>query len=108
MQDLFPHPWLVNTLLDHGFIAQQRRELAQAGEPEALAAWLAQHFAPAALSQRSQAQLEDTFIGPLLSELGWCKVAQETLTVQGKLAKPDWCLLLEPGQDDALVASKDH
>ena len=35
-------------------------------------------------------------------------MAQETLTVQGKLAKPDWCLLLQPGQDDALVASKDH
>lgn len=108
MQDLFPHPWLVNTLLDDGFIAQQRRELAQASAPEGLAAWLAQHFAPAALSRRSEAQLEDTFIGPLLAQLGWCKVAQETLTVQGKLAKPDWCLLLQPGQDDALVASKDH
>ena len=108
MQDLFPQPWLVNTLLDDGFIAQQRRELAQASAPEGLAAWLAQHFAPAALSRRSEAQLEDTFIGPLLTELGWCKVAQETLTVQGKLAKPDWCLLLQPGQDDALVASKDH
>ena len=108
MQDLFPQAWLVNTLLDDGFIAHQCSQLAQASAPDGLAAWLAQHFAPAALSRRSEAQLEDTFIGPLLTQLGWCKVAQETLTVQGKLAKPDGCLLLEPGQDDALVASKDH
>ena len=108
MQDLFPSPWLINTLLDEGFIAQQRHALAQADDVYGLAPWLAQHFVPATLSQRSEAQLEDTFIGPLLAQLGWCKVAQETLTVQGKLAKPDWCLLLQPGQDDALVASKDH
>ena len=108
MQDLFPSPWLVNTLLDEGFIAQKRQELGKAGEPYGLVPWLEQHFDPAALSRRSEAQLELTFIGPLLAELGWHKVAQETLTVQGKLAKPDWCLLLHPGQDDALVASKDH
>jgi hypothetical protein len=41
-------------------------------------------------------------------QLGWVSVAQETLTVQGKLAKPDWCLLLHPNQDHTLVASKDH
>lgn len=111
MQPLHPpssSPWLTNTLLDEGFIAQQRHALGQADEPYGLAAWLAQHFVPTALSQRSEAQLEDTFIGPLLTQLGWCKVAQETLTVQGKLAKPDWCLLLEPAQGDALTASKDH
>ena len=108
MQDLFPSPWLTNTLLDEGFMAQQRHALGQADEPYGLAPWLAQHFVPATLSQRSEAQLEDTFIGPLLTQLGWCKVAQETLTVQGKLAKPDWCLLLEPAQGDALIASKDH
>jgi hypothetical protein len=108
MQDLFPSPWLTNTLLDEGFMAQQRRALGQAPEPYGLAAWLAQHFVPATLSKRSEAQLEDTFIGPLLTQLGWCKVAQEILTVQGKQAKPDWCLLLESAQGDALVASKDH
>ena len=31
MQDLFPSPWLVNTLLDEGFIAQKRQELGLAG-----------------------------------------------------------------------------
>ncbi len=108
MQDLFPRPWLVNTLLDEGFIAHKRQELGQAGVPFGLTPWLAQHFDPVALSRRSEAQLELTFIGPLLAQLGWCKVAQETITVQGKLAKPDWCLLLDPGQDDALVASKNH
>ena len=30
------------------------------------------------------------------------------MTVQGKLAKPDWCLLTTAGLDDALIASKDH
>ena len=28
--------------------------------------------------------------------------------MQGKLAKPDWCLLSQPGQDNQLIASKDH
>ena len=108
MQDLFPQPWLVNTLLDDGFIAQQCSELGQASVPCGLAAWLEQHFDVALLSIRSEAQLEEKFIGPLLKQLGWASVTQETLVVQGKLAKPDWCLLLDPGQDDALVASKDH
>lgn len=108
MQDLFPTPWLVNTLLDDGFIAQQLGALGQAGVPYGLADWLQQHFDAAQLAIRSEAQLEEKFIGPLLRQLGWTSVAQETLTVQGKLAKPDWCLLLQPGQGDALVAGKDH
>ena len=100
MQDLFPHPWLVNTLLDEGYIAQQRGTLAQAGVPYDLPAWLAQHFDAAVLSIRSEAQLEEKFISPLLKQLGWVSVAQEAITVQGKLAKPDWCLLLDPSQDN--------
>ncbi|MBI4742248.1 MAG: hypothetical protein HY777_12035 [Betaproteobacteria bacterium] len=40
--------------------------------------------------------------------MGWTKVSQMGFTVQGKFAKPDWSLLLEPGQDDALIGSKDH
>lgn len=108
MQDLFPSPWLVNTLLDEGFMAQKREALGRTALPYDLAPWLAQHFDAAALSIRSEAQLEEKFIGPLLKQLGWVSVVQETITVQGKLAKPDWCLLLEPGQDDELVASKDH
>ncbi|MDD2881258.1 MAG: hypothetical protein PHQ58_12550 [Rhodoferax sp.] len=76
--------------------------------PYGLNDWLAAHFDVASLSQRSEAQLEERFIGPLLTQLGWTSVTQQTITVQGKLAKPDWCLLLEPGQDNALIASKDH
>lgn len=108
MQDLFPNPWLINTLLDEGYIAQKREALGKAALPYGLGPWLERHFDAATLSIRSEAQLEEKFIGPLLQQLGWVSVTQETLTVQGKLAKPDWCLLLEPGQDDALVASKDH
>ena len=107
-QDLFPQHWLTNTLLDDGFIVQKTNQLAAQPLPYALDAWLAEHFQAAALATYSEAQLEDRFIGPLLTQLGWLKVAQETITVQGKLAKPDWCLLSQPGQDNQLIASKDH
>ncbi len=70
MQDLFPTPWLLNTLLDDGFIAQQRNALGQAGVPYGLADWLAQHFDADQLSIRSEAQLEEKFIEPLLKQLG--------------------------------------
>ncbi len=107
-QDLFPQHWLTNTLLDDGFIVQKTNELAAQPLPYALDAWLAAHFQATTLATYSEAQLEDRFIGPLLTQLGWLKVAQETITVQGKLAKPDWCLLSQPGQDNQLIASKDH
>ena len=107
-QDLFPQSWLVNTLLDEGFVAQKITELARQPLPYGLTDWLDTHFDVASLSQRSEAQLEERFIGPLLTQLGWTSVTQQTITVQGKLAKPDWCLLLAPGQDNALIASKDH
>jgi hypothetical protein len=106
--DLIPHPWLANTLLDDGFIARKSDELAGKPLPYDLQTWLGSHFDPASLAARNEAQLEEKFIGPLLAQLGWTKVSQESIVVQGKLAKPDWCLLLEPGQDNALIASKDH
>ena len=106
--DLFPSPWLVNTLLDEGFIARKKLQVGQLALPYGLGPWLDQHFDADNLSRRSEAQLEDRFIGPLLTQLGWTKVTQEVITVQGKQAKPDWCLLLQPGQDNALIASKSH
>lgn len=106
--DLFPSPWLVNTLLDDGFMAQKRIDLGAQGVPYDLAAWLQAHFDAPTLAQRSEAQLEERFIAPLLTQLGWTKVTQQTITVQGKLAKPDWCLLLYPEQDNALITRKDH
>jgi len=33
MHDLFPSPWLVNTLFDEGYIAQKREELGKAPLP---------------------------------------------------------------------------
>jgi hypothetical protein len=46
--DLFPQHWLINTLLDDGFIAQKAAELA--AQPPvcagALADWLAAYFKP--------------------------------------------------------------
>ena len=106
--DLFPQPWLANTLLDDGFIAQKMSELVAKPLPYDLQSWLAAHFDTSSLAARSEAQLEEKFIGPLLAQLGWTKVSQETITVQGKLAKPDWCLLDQPEHENTLIASKDH
>lgn len=109
-QDFFPQHWLSNTLLDDGFIAQKAGELAV--QPPAcadgLADWLTANFNPAALAARNEAQLEEKFIAPLLARLGWSKAYQVGLTVQGKFAKPDYCLLLEAAQENALIASKDQ
>ncbi len=107
-ESLFPRHWLDNKLLDEGFIAQKIKELASKPALYDLEAWLGEHFDATNLAVRSEAQLEEKFIGPLLTQLGWTKVTQETITVQGKLAKPDWCLLQHAGQDNALIASKDH
>ena len=98
----------MNTLLDEGFVANKKVALGQQTIPYALSEWLAAHFNTDWLSKRSEAQLEEKFIGPLLVQLGWVCVPQQSMTVQGKLAKPDWCLLLEPGQDNVLIASQDH
>jgi hypothetical protein len=106
--DLMPTPWLTNTLLDEGFVAQKKLALGQQVVPYGLSIWLVEHFNAEVLGKRSEAQLEEKFIGPLLKQLGWITVSQQIITVQGKLAKPDWCLVLQPGQDDALIASKDH
>jgi hypothetical protein len=107
-QDLFPQHWLTNTLLDDGFITQKASELLAKPIPYDLQAWLTAHFDAPSLAAVNEAQLEVKFIGPLLAQLGWTKVTQEALIVQGKLAKPDWCLLVDPGQDKALSATKDH
>ncbi|MEO5606191.1 MAG: hypothetical protein ABIR13_01210, partial [Polaromonas sp.] len=107
-QNLFPQHWLTNTLLDDGFIVQKTNELAQKPLPCGLEAWLAEHFDPAALAARNEAQLEEKFIAPLLAQLGWSKAYQVGITVQGKFAKPDYCLMLRPEQENALIASRDH
>lgn len=107
-QDLFPQHWLTNTLLDDGFIAKKLSELASKPLPYGLHAWLVEHFDAPNLAARNEAQLEEKFITPLLARLGWAKAYQEGITVQGKFAKPDYCLLLHPEQENALVASKDH
>ena len=107
-QDLFPDPWLVNTLLDQGFVDQKKGELAEQPIPYDLSNWLSAHFDAEQLSKGKEAQLENKFIGPLLTQLGWAAVNQQSIIVQGKHAKPDWCLLLESEQADALVASADH
>lgn len=107
-QDLIPQHWLTNTLLDDGFIVQKTKELAAKPLPCHLDAWLTENFHPATLSARNEAQLEEKFIAPLLAQLGWSKVYQAGMTVQGKFAKPDYCLLLQAEQENALIASRDH
>lgn len=107
-QDLFPQYWLNNTLFDDGFIAQKLSDLADKTPVYELPAWLNENFDPTVLATRSEPQLEEKFIGPLLALLGWTKVPQEVITVQGKQAKPDWCLLLHPEQENLLIKGKDH
>lgn len=107
-QDLFPRPWLTNTLLDDGFIAQKANELLAKPIPYALEVWLKEHFDAPTLAARNEAQLEEKFIAPLLAQLGWAKAYQVGVTVQGKFAKPDYCLVLHPEQENALIASRDH
>ena len=106
--DLFPRHWLTNTLLDDGFIAQKLSELAGKAPGYDLPAWLSENFDAPVLAARSEPQLEEKFIGPLLAQLGWTKVPQEVITVQGKQAKPDWCLLLHPEQENVLIGGKEH
>lgn len=107
-QDLFPQHWLTNTLFDDGFITQKSSELAGKLNPYDLEAWLKEHFDAHALAARNEAQLEEKFIAPLLAQLGWAKAYQVGITVQGKFAKPDYCLLLKPEDENKLIACKDH
>ncbi|MDO8448534.1 MAG: hypothetical protein Q7T10_06975 [Rhodoferax sp.] len=107
-QDLFPQHWLTNTLLDDGFIAQKAGELLAKPLPYDLQAWLKEHFDAVTLAARNEAQLEEKFIAPLLAQLGWSKAYQVGLTVQGKFAKPDYCLVLHSEQENGLIARKDH
>ncbi len=104
--ELFAAPWLNNSLLDTSFLQQKSRELAAQPLPPGWLAWLRQQFQPSQLAASNEAQLEDRFISPLLKQLGWVSVPQQVLVVQGKTAKPDWCLLLEPEQAQALIAQQ--
>lgn len=107
-QDLSPNPWFVNTLLDQGFVDQKKGELAEQPIPCDLGPWLTAHFDAAQSCKVNEAQLEARLIGPLLAQLGWATVNQQSIVVQGKHAKPDWCLLLGPEQAHALEASANH
>ena len=107
-QHLFPQAWLTNTLLDDGFISQKASELLARPIPYGLQAWLNLHFDAPSLAARNEAQLEEKFIAPLLAQLGWTKAYQLGLTVQGKFAKPDYCLVLHPAQENLLISSKNH
>jgi hypothetical protein len=103
-------PWLDNSLLDESFLRQKQRELAGKPLPFGLAEWLETHFQPTQLAAGNEAQLEARLIAPLLAQLGWFTVPQQAFTVQGKQAKPDWCLLAQPEQTTALIeqASAGH
>ena len=107
-QDLSPQQWLTNTLLNDGFIDQKASELAAKPLPHGLDVWLQTHFDADTLAARNEAQLEEKFIAPLLAQLGWFKAYQVGLTVQGKFAKPDYCLVMHAAQENELIATKDH
>jgi len=104
-QTLLPF-WLVNTLLDDGFIQQKTGELRRTERHNAsLDEWLSSHFHPQNLALANEAQMESEVISPLLQKLGWRCVPQQVITVQGKQAKPDWCLALDEEQAQAIIES---
>ena len=103
--EIFTASWWENNLLDESFVEQQAQALVAAPQPYDLAAWLQHNFDAASLVQTNEAQLEHRFIAPLLAQMGWHSVPQKVYTVQGKVAKPDWCLSLDAQQADALLAS---
>ena len=103
--EIFAASWWENNLLDESFVEQQAQALMALPLPYDLAAWLQQNFDAASLVQSNEAQLEHRFIAPLLEQMGWHSVPQKVYTVQGKVAKPDWCLSLGAQQADALLAS---
>lgn len=107
-QDLFSQSWLNNTLLDDGFIAQKATQLVTTHAHHGLHTSLQSHFAASTLAVYNEAQLEEKFIAPLLTYLGWAKCYQVGITVQGKFAKPDYCLTVDPAQETALITHKDH
>ncbi len=107
-QHLFPQSWLVNTLLDDGFIAQKAEQLVAKPAAHGLGLWLQTHFDSAVLGLYNEAQLEEKLIAPLLAHLGWHTCYQVGITVQGKFAKPDYCLTLDSASAAELIASKDH
>ena len=104
LPEVFGQHWLNNSLLDDTFLRHKAQELAAQPLPPGWEAWLHAHFQPDTLAQCNEAQLEDSLIAPLLKQLGWEAVPQQVLTVQGKTAKPDWCLLLQPAHAPQLMA----
>lgn len=104
LPEVFGQHWLNNSLLDDTFLRRKAQELAAQPLPPGWEAWLHAHFQPDTLAQCNEAQLEDSLIAPLLKQLGWEAVPQQVLTVQGKTAKPDWCLLLQPAHAPQLMA----
>ncbi len=100
-------PWLSNTLLDDRYVEQKAVELALAPIPYDLPTWFQANFDAEDLARSNEAQLEDNLIAPLLTQLGWTRVPKQSITVQGKLAIPDWCLLNDAAKKGAFQAQPD-
>jgi len=105
---LFPDRWWINNLLDEGFVEQKTQELLLQLSPQvqALDLWLQAHLHDG-LAGLNESQLEHDFIWPLLEQLGWHAVPQQSYTVQGKQAKPDWSLVLSDQHKDTLLKQPD-
>jgi Type I restriction enzyme R protein N terminus (HSDR_N) len=101
-------PWIINTLFDDSFLNQKADELVGKVSVADLEHWLSKNFEPEKLKARNEAQLEEKFIAPLLAQLGWNKAYQVSITVQGKQAKPDYCLLEQAKDEQKLIDSKDN
>ncbi len=96
--DLFAQHWLVNTLFDDGFIRQKAEELAAKPLPYGLKGWLAAHFDPTSLAERSEAQLEDKFVVALVDP-NWAGPRSIKEDNRRERQGYTWCEIGGPGAD---------
>lgn len=104
---LFAPPWLANSLFDDSFVQRLVNEQIATPATLALRDWLQQHLPAAQNLASNEAQLEDEFLKPLLTLLGWHAVSKVNLSAQGKTQELDWALTLNQTAADSLKTSRD-
>lgn len=103
---LIPDNWLENNLFDASYLVNQLpKEPDFNQDVSELLAWLQAKYDATRFSKLTEAQLEDEFIKPLLSELSWELVAQQIFVIQSKQYKPDWSLFTDKSARDELASN---
>ena len=98
--------WLTNSLYDDTFLARLLGEQANTPAVQALHSWLQANIHAALNTASNEAQLEDEFVKPLITQLGWHSVKQINLSAQGKPQELDWALTLSGAAAEQLKTTK--